>query len=86
MTEKELITWFWDLYNSCYPVRHSDYPDNIFMYYDEQFVRYLKLCKISNKEIKMPTKVKGYCLFDQDWKYNVFCYDYDKIYLFLKLN
>ena len=86
MNKQELIDWFWDKYNSCYPVVHSDYPDVVFLYYDNQFVRKIKLAKISGVDIGYPNKVSGVCIFEQDWKNKKFYYDYDEIYLFLKKN
>ena len=86
MKEEELINWFWNNYNSCYPVLHSDYPESIFLFYDKQFIRKIKLCQLSGKEIKFPKKVKGICLFEQDWKNKRFYYNYDEIYLFLNKN
>ena len=86
MEKEQLINWFWTKFNSCYPVRHSDYPESIFMYYDEQFVRKIKLSKISNLGIVLPTKIKGVCLFELDWKNRCFFYNNLEIYCFLKNN
>ena len=36
------IEWFWDKFNSCYLVKHDDYPQCIFMFYDPQYIRKLK--------------------------------------------
>jgi hypothetical protein len=43
MVKEELSKWFWDKFNSCYPVVHEDYPKIIFMFYDENFLRQKKL-------------------------------------------
>ena len=86
MTKNEIINWFWNKYNSCYPVLHNEFPNKIFMFYDEQFIRKIKLSKISGKKIIFPSKVKGICMFYQDWTNQRFYYDYDEIYLFLKSN
>ena len=86
MNKEELINWFWNEYNSCYFVTHLDYPQSVFLFYDEQFNRKLKLCKISGKSIKLPSKVTGICLFELDYKNNWFHYNYDEIYQFLYKN
>ena len=86
MNKQEAIDWFWDKYNSCYPVRHADYPQRVFLFYDNKFVRKIKLAKISGCGITYPTKVSGVCLFEQDWKSKIFYYDYDEIYSFLTKN
>jgi len=86
ITKEEIINWFCNLYNSCYPVTHKDYPQSIFMFYDTQFIRKIKLCKISGLPITLPSKVTGICLFEQDWKNNRFYYKYDEVYYFLYKN
>ena len=80
MTEQELKKWFFDRLNSCYPVIHDDYPYDIYWYYDEQFNRNIKLCKISGTEIKLPSKISGVCLFEQDMKNKYLYFDYDEIW------
>jgi len=82
MKEQEVIKWFWDKYNSCYPVAHTDYTHSIFMFYDPQFIRKIKLCKLSGTIVN-PSKVSGICLFEQDWENKVFYSNYDEIYQFL---
>ena len=86
ITKEEIINWFCNLYNSCYPVTHKDYPQSIFMFYDTQFIRKIKLYKISGLPITLPSKVTGICLFEQDWKNNRFYYKYDEVYYFLYKN
>ena len=86
MNKEQAIDWFWDRFNSCYPVSHSDYPKSIFMYYDEQFARKVKLSKISNLVITLPTKIRGVCLFEPNWENKSFYYNYDEVYQFLKDN
>jgi len=86
MNKEKLIDWFWNKYNSCYPVIHQDYPQSIFLFYDKKFVRKLKLCKLSGTSIILPSKVTGVYLFEQDWKYKGFYYNYDEIYKFLYNN
>ena len=41
INKKDLIEWFWDKFNSCYLVKHDDYPESVFMYYDPQYIRKL---------------------------------------------
>jgi hypothetical protein len=80
MTEDELKIWFWDLYNSCYPAKHKDYPDSIFMVYDINFIRAKKLGNILGKEVEYPTEIKGECLFEIEYNNKYFWYSYSKIY------
>jgi hypothetical protein len=83
VNKQEAIDWFWDKYNSCYPVAHDDYPQSIFLYYDSQFVRKMKFEKISGQCIMPPSVINGICLFEQDWKNKYYYYKYNKIYKFL---
>ena len=85
MKNRELIEWFWDKFNSCYLVKHNDYPQSIFMYYDPQFIRKLKLANISGEEINK-TDITGVCIFEQDWRNEKFYYDRNKIYSYLRSN
>jgi len=86
MTNDELKIWFLDKINSCYPVKHDDFTNNFFLYYDVQFVRKIKLSKINNQDIKYPSKIKGDCLFELDTKNEYIYCDYDKIWSFLESN
>lgn len=86
MNKKELSKWFWDKYNSCYPVIHEDFPDTILMFYDEQFLRQKKLYRVLDKELIYPKEVKGKILFRQDYKNGWFCCDNIEIWLFLYNN
>ena len=86
MTKKELSKWFWNKYNSCYPVIHEDYPDSIFMIYDEQFLRQRKLARVLNKEVVYPTKIKGKCLFEQDYKNEHFWCNDIEVWSFFERN
>jgi len=79
MTEQELKQWFWNKFSSCYYVVHEDYPKSLFMYYDEKFIRKIKLCKLGGKDIKMPSVISGICLFEQDYKNGYLYMDYDEI-------
>ena len=78
----KLKTWFWDKFNSCYLVKHEDYPESIFMYYDPQYVRKMKLAKISGEEI-YKNNITGLCLFEQDWKNKWFYCNFVEIWDYL---
>jgi hypothetical protein len=82
MTKEELSKWFWDKFNSCYPVVHEDYPDNIFMIYDKNFVRQKKLARVLGTKLEYPKKIEGTYLFYQDLKNKWFRCDYDEIWSF----
>jgi hypothetical protein len=84
--EEELSKWFRNKFNSCYPVVHEKYPENIFMFYDEQFLRQKKLARVLNENIIYPKEVKGKCLFRQDYKNHNFWCDYDEIWSFFERN
>lgn len=86
MSDEELKKWFFDMFNDCYPVKHEDYPHSIFWYYDKSFVRNIKLCKINNKEVTLPSNVSGICLFEHNSITGRFNCDYDEIWLFLEQN
>jgi len=86
MTKEELSDWFWSKLYSCYPVKHKDYPDYIFWYYDEKFARKIKLCKLNNQEIKLPNKVNGICLFEQDTTTMYLWCDHKEIWSFFQQN
>jgi hypothetical protein len=84
MNEQELKVWFWDKFNSCYPIKHDEYPDSIFWIYDEQYIRKIKLCKINNQDIILPNKVSGVCLFEQNIENEfLYCNTIDIWYVFL---
>ena len=86
MSKEELATWFINKLTSCYPVIHDNYSNCIFWFYDEKYVRKLKLCKLNNQEISLPNKVYGVCLFEQNIKtMNLWC-DYDNIWSFFESN
>ena len=86
MTKDKLTDWFWNKFNSCYPVTHDDYTDRIFYYYDEQFIRKIKLGKLDNQVITLPNNVKGECLFEQDLKNEYLWCDNEEIWSFFKQN
>ena len=86
MNKQELKKWFWNKFNGCYKVKHSDYTDNIYYFYDEQFIRQKKLSRIVGDELFYPTKVKGICLFRQDIKNERLWCDYDEIWSYFETN
>ncbi len=85
MTKDELTKWFVNKFNSCYPVIHDDYPEHIFWFYDEKYIRKLKLCKLNNNKLSYD-KIKGYCIFNQDKQYNYLWCDYGEIWSFVEKN
>ena len=86
MTEEELKKWFWDKYNSCYCVKHDDYPESIFMYYDKNFARQKKLARVLDQELIYPSKVEGIFLFEQDHKTKSLWCDNNEIWAFFEQN
>ena len=86
MNKKELKKWFWNKFNGCYKVKHSDYPEGTYYFYDEQFIRQKKLSRIVGQELEYPSKVVGICLFDLDKKNERFWCDYDEIWSFFQIN
>jgi len=86
MNKEELTIWFWNKFNSCYPVIHDDYPNWIYWFYDETYIRKLKLCKLNNQKFVLPNKIKGTCLFKQIPDINHLYLDYNDIWLFFKQN
>ena len=86
MTNDELKKWFWDKYNSCYCVTHSEYPRSILMYYDKNFSRQKKLARVLDQDLIYPTKAEGTCLFEQDYKNNWLNCDYKEIWSFFEEN
>ena len=86
MSEEELKKWFWNKFNNCYPVKHSDYPESIFYFYDEKIIRKMKLCKLNNQKLTLSSKVTGICLFEQDLKNGYFNTNYYEIWSFFYHN
>ena len=84
MTTDELKIWFWDNFNSCYPVEHKDHINKIFMIYDINYIRAKKLANILNKDVEYPIEVKGICLFVIDFNSHLFNIDYDEIWTFFE--
>ena len=86
MSKEELSRWFWNKFNSCYSVVHDDNPNNIFMIYDKNFLRQMKLSRVLGTKLEYPEKVEGICLFRQDLKNQDFRCDYYEIWSFLEKN
>ena len=80
MKSEELKEWFLNLYNSCYVVKHDDYPLEEYLYYDENFARTIKMSQILEREVVYPDKVVGKCLFKLDWRNKWIYIDYDEIW------
>lgn len=85
MNKEELISWFNNKFNSCYYVKHEDYPESLFMFYDIKTIRKIKLAKLSGIKYNI-NKISGLCLFEQDWKNKKFYCDYNEIWKFLNDN
>ena len=81
-----LIKWFWEKFNSCYLVKHENYQESIFMFYDPQYIRKLKLANISGEKIKPKIDITGICLFEQDWKNMIFRCNYNEVWDYLGTN
>jgi hypothetical protein len=83
MTEQELKNWFWDKFNSCYPV---NIDGKIFMIYDINCVRKKKLANILDKEFEYPTEPTGKCIFILDFDFGYFVCDFSEILYYLRDN
>jgi len=86
MNKEELKGWFFEKLYNCYPVKHDNFPDRLFWYYDDKYIRKVKLNKISNKKVYPPNKVSGVCLFEQDLKKLILLCNYNNIWLYLYKN
>ena len=86
MTKEELTIWFVDKFNSCYPVTIEDDYTRLFWFYDEQFIRKIKLCKIENIKYPIHNTVKGTCLFDVHISNRYLFCDYKEIWSFFEKN
>lgn len=86
MKEKqELIDWFNNYFDNCYYVKHINYPESIFMFYDVNYIRQLKLAKLEGREL-IKNDVTGVCLFELNYD-NKRCYaDYETIWIYLRDN
>lgn len=83
ISETNLIIWFNNLFDNCYYVKHNDYPDSIFMFYDLRYTRKLKLSKLENKKCLPPKKISGTCLFEQNWKNKQLWCNYNIIWKYI---
>jgi len=86
MTKQEAEIWFWNKFYSCYFVQNINNPEKIFMFYNEQYARQIKLSKLLKNNIKIPNKITGICLFELDFKNKNLCYSTDDIFYFLYCN
>jgi hypothetical protein len=82
----DLTQWFNNYFQNCYNVKHNDYPESIFMYYDLRYVRKMKICKIEGKQCLQPNKITGKCIFVLDWKNNCLWCNYDDIWNYIENN
>ena len=79
---QELICWFKNYFYNCYYVKHNDYPDSIFMFYDINYIRKQKLAQLEGADYVEKTDVTGVYLFEQDLRNNyLWCYDLIWLYL-----
>ena len=82
---KEIINWFKNYFDNCYYVKHDDFPESVFMFYDKNYVRQLKLAKLEGRIIEK-TDITGVCVFEQEWKNKWFCCNYTLIWDYLRNN
>jgi hypothetical protein len=64
MTEDELKNWFWNMFCSCYPIKHDDYPERTYFLYDKLYLRKCYLLNLIGRKLEFPTEIKGNCLFE----------------------
>ena len=81
MKREELKIWFWNLYNSCYPILKDNM---IYMVYDINFIRAKKLANILNKDVEYPTEINGEILFEYNTKLKYLYCNYKKIWYILE--
>lgn len=82
---QELIDWFNNYFDNCYCVKHMEYPNSVFMFYDINYIRQLKLAKLEGREL-IKNDVTGVCLFELNYD-NKRCYaDYETIWIYLRDN
>ena len=86
MNKEELSNWLVNKFKSCYLIVHNAYPDSIFWCYDENFVRKIKLCKLNNKDIYLPTKFNCTCLCQLNLQKKYLWCDYIEIWKFFENN
>jgi len=92
MTIDDLKHWLLNKFILCYPVVKEEYHYQIYWYYDESYIRKIKLLNlnninnISNYTLQLNHKINGDCLFIQDIKNKFIWYDNKYILNFLKSN
>ena len=80
MNNEELSYWFINKISSCYPVKPIINNKYIFWYYDDQFIRKIKIGKINKQKVNNPKEINGFCLFEQDIINKEICFDYNEIW------
>jgi hypothetical protein len=86
MSEEQLKSWFWNIFLSCYPVKHDEMPDIVYMIYDKNLLRKKVINTILGKDIQYPKEIKGDCLFELNYKRNILWCDINKVFEFLRRN
>ena len=84
MSLDELENWFFDKFNSCYPIILKNEEDCIYMIYNENYIRAKKLANILNKDVEYPSEVNGVCLFQQDYQLRYLWCDSELIWDFFE--
>lgn len=82
MINKEAIDWFNEHFDCCYHVKCEKYPNSIFMFYDKNYVRQLKIAKLDGISVEKNI-ITGECLFEQDWENDIlWCAEKIRNYLY----
>lgn len=84
MNKDELAKWLWNMLKSCYPLYYPSNPQFIYWYYNEQFTRKLKLCKLNNEKIIITGKSKGDFVFEQDIVREILYFNNDNVWHYFK--
>ena len=64
--QEEAKKFFLEKLEGCYYIKHKDYPDNIFWFYDKNFLRQKKLCNILGKKYIIGDINNGELIFEQN--------------------
>jgi len=86
MSKEELSNWLISKILYCYPVVDKEWNDYVFYFYDEQYIRKLKLFKLYNIKITSPNQVNGICLFSLNIKYKIIYFHYEYVWKFFENN
>lgn len=84
MIDDEFKNWVLGIVNSCYKVTIDGYPNTILYFYDESYSRKKKIFKLNRIDITTPTKVSGYCLFEQNYVNNTLHFNDNILYSMYK--